>query len=239
MLSMAIRLKSPDWRVYVVESPADLQDGGRLYVALGLDRELAQNLRQLCGFDQVGVDRSCRRTTAGWHLVRDIQWVTHAERRTLVPVIGTVAQKLALIQKHEPYINGSEFKKMLNTKRKTPVDGWLLLTDVPTGVMTLEEGKSLLTFSTVRSVPSAQPSHCHGPAKYAHRLHTFPMCVCQATVTPIVNIPLQLSPQQPLPPQPQPQPLSSIPPATVVPATVAPATIAPTSVAPGRVHAVC
>ena len=171
---MAIRLKSPDWRLYVVESAADLQDGGRLYVALGLDRELAQNLRQLCGFDQVGVDRSCRRTTAGWHLVQEIQWVRHAERRTIVPVIGTVAQKLALIQKHEPYINGSEFKKMLNKKRKTPVDGWLL-TDVPAGVMTLEEGKNLLTFSTVRSVPSAQLFHCL--AKYAHRLNTFPVCL--------------------------------------------------------------
>ena len=154
---MAIRLKSPDWRVYTVESRKDLEEGGSLWIVLGLKEKLAGNLRQLCGFDVIGADRVCRKTASGWHLVDHptlkehlVQWVTHVEKRIIVPVAGSATDKLKLIQAYEPTIKSGEFRKMLVNDRKTPVDGWSKL-EMPNAVTTLKDGELL----QVSSKPSA------------------------------------------------------------------------------------
>lgn len=179
---MAIRLKSPDWRIYTVERRADLELYGRLYVALNLHAELAKNLRQLCGFDVVGTDRGGRKTASGWHLVDHptlkehlVQWVTHAEKGVIVPVAGSATDKLKLIQAYEPAIKSGEFKKLLNNDRKTPVDGWSKLDEMPNAVTTLKDGELL----QVSSKPSAQlmprphemcsRSHCFSGDRHTYR----------------------------------------------------------------------
>ena len=116
---MCTRLISPDWKVYVVE---------KVYVVA-----------------EVGADRSCRKVAAGWLPLHLIKWVKHVDRHTTVPIVGsTVAEKLALMSAYDPGINGSELKKLLNGKRTSPVNGWEL-TNMPTEVLSLHNGESLLT----------------------------------------------------------------------------------------------
>ena len=70
-----------------------------------LERHLAANLRQLLGFDEVGEDRTTRRAAAGWYNLRDVKFVLNTTTRLLVPLVGTVDDKLKQMQQHEPDID--------------------------------------------------------------------------------------------------------------------------------------
>ena len=88
---MAKRLVSPDWRTYRVASKEDLT---ALTVALNIHWKLAGNLRQLLEFDEVGSDRARRHVASGWHLLNEMQWVVDTGSSEVVPLCGTVSEKL-------------------------------------------------------------------------------------------------------------------------------------------------
>ena len=58
-----VRLVSPDLKLHIVTGPQELRE---LVRVLGLDRKLGGNLRQLCGWEAVGTDRSGRYHAENW-----------------------------------------------------------------------------------------------------------------------------------------------------------------------------
>ena len=76
----------------------------------------------------------------------------HEHHRALV---GTAAEKLAIIRSHQPDIEEKPFKNLLNGSKKTPLGVWKKMTSAP--VMNINHGDSLLdrlSTATVRSLTS-------------------------------------------------------------------------------------
>lgn len=145
-------LLSPTWRVYFVTDEPALE---ALIKELQIEWRLAGNLRQLCAFRKVGDDRGGRSTCHGWHLFESVQFVVNTATNTIVPVVGTAAEKLAIIRSHQPDIEEKPFKNLLNGSKKTPLGVWKKMTSAP--VMNINHGDSLLdrlSTATVRSLTS-------------------------------------------------------------------------------------
>ena len=169
-----------NWRVHHVADPDALK---ALVTSLNIDSQSASNLRQLLGWSEVGTDRSARHIMAGWYLLREVQWLLNTESREIVPLCGTAAQKLELVQRHEPGVPGGALKKLLNGRRTTPLGKWKKLAAAPPVVMDLNDGESIVGHS-LPAVTQAMPP----VAPIATPLHVAPInCVA------IPNIPMGIA----------------------------------------------
>ena len=155
---MAKRLVSPDWRTYRVASKEDLT---ALTVALNIHWKLAGNLRQLLEFDEVGSDRARRHVASGWHLLNEMQWVVDTGSSEVVPLCGTVSEKLKLMQQRDAGIDGLALKKLLNGSRKADVGRWKKLAEMPYIYVDLSDGDSVLG----RFLPRAVTQTSHGQSE--------------------------------------------------------------------------
>ena len=157
------RLISPERTIHRIASRADLDE---LVEARGVGWQLAGNLRQLLGYDQVGADRTRRRTASGWYLLHEAKWLLNTESRLLVPLFGTVRERLTAMQEHEPGIDEGQLKNLCNGKRKKAVGNWRKLDVAPSVVMELDDGSSItgltlppdmLDFSELLDGAAAEP----------------------------------------------------------------------------------
>ena len=82
---MAQRIVSPDLKLYIVADQEALLD---LVQALKLGWALHGNLKQLCGWAQVGADRRRRDEAANWQRLESVRWLKHDTSEELVPVVG-------------------------------------------------------------------------------------------------------------------------------------------------------
>ena len=153
-----MRLLAPDWRVHDISCSKDLQE---LVAARGIKGKLAANLRQLCAFDEIGDDRDERHTASGWYRIEDtrhVQFVQSFEKQLIVPVVGSVQEKFAIIQQHDSNIKASAFKDLLNGKRQTPLLGWTKVKGLPTAVVNLSNGDVLPSLISQVSSRTPQPT---------------------------------------------------------------------------------
>ena len=80
------KLVSPDHILYIVHTRDELK---ALVRRLGIGYQLAGNLRQLCGWEDVGDGHSGRGLASGWTLLELVRWVKHDCHKYFYPAIGT------------------------------------------------------------------------------------------------------------------------------------------------------
>ena len=152
-----------------------------------------------------------------------MQYVEHSQNRLVVPVVGSVDDKLAIILQQDANMTNiaSAFKNLLNGKRKTALLGWSKMTGMPAVVSNLSSGAFLR--SVISQVSSRTRRH---PRTHAHsnlhcidrlRLHSFgwqgAVPVATAPTTPIAPT----APTAPIAPAVPPAPYDHAKRRTIVP----------------------
>ena len=97
------KLVSPDRRLYVVTTEAELQkivpQAERTAKAEKARRELLKNLRQLLGWTAVGNcngdkdDRRERKMAGNWQPLVFVTWIKHDNAAEIVPLVGSHSHK--------------------------------------------------------------------------------------------------------------------------------------------------
>ena len=87
---------SPDWKLHRI--PDDKTEAAaavaKLVKELNIGWRLAGNLRQLCGVDVVGTDRTQRKEASGWMLLSLPRWLKHDASNTFFIVSGNLTRLL-------------------------------------------------------------------------------------------------------------------------------------------------
>ena len=94
------KLVSPEHIVYIVNSRNELKE---LVRRLRIDEKLAGNLRQLCGWQEVGDGHSGRGLASGWTLLHLVRWLRRDGIDTYIVAIGSLARHLPQIRKAVPH----------------------------------------------------------------------------------------------------------------------------------------
>ena len=134
-------LVTPECTILRIRSIAALEN---LIDARKIDRRFATNLRQLLDFTAVGSDRRTRHRAGQWFSIEAIQWMLNEQSGLVVPLMGTMRERLAKMQQHEPDINTKQMELLLNKKRKAAVGMWHLLRNIP---FEPQHGQSILGIS--------------------------------------------------------------------------------------------
>ena len=135
---------SPDWKLHRI--PDDKTEAAaavaKLVKELNIGWRLAGNLRQLCGVDVVGTDRTQRKEASGWKLLSLPRWLRHDESNIFFIVSGDLTKAFAKMPELAASgISFSMFKKILNGELKEKA-GWRRH-EQPAFVETLSDGASL------------------------------------------------------------------------------------------------
>ena len=134
-------LVTPECTILRIRSIAALEN---LIDARKIDRRFATNLRQLLDFTAVGSDRRTRHRAGQWFSIEAIQWMLNEQSGLVVPLMGTMREKIAQMQLHEPDINPKQMELLLYRKRKAAVGVWTLLRNIP---FEPQHGQSILGIS--------------------------------------------------------------------------------------------
>ena len=109
---MTTKLVSPEHIVYQVNSREELKE---LVRRLRIDEKLAGNLRQLCGWQQVGDDHSGRGRASGWTLLHLVRWLRREGMDTYIVAIGSAPQIRNAVPGLKEVTNSDDHvKKLLN-----------------------------------------------------------------------------------------------------------------------------
>ena len=108
--SIMRKLVSPDHVLHIVADQAALETR---MSALGLESKLKGNLRQLCGYDQVGGDRHVREFASGWTLLENVRWLQRDGIEFFLPTFGSARQ----IREKVPRIATGKFSVCVRVKR--------------------------------------------------------------------------------------------------------------------------
>uniref|UniRef100_A0A7S0LL13 Uncharacterized protein n=1 Tax=Coccolithus braarudii TaxID=221442 RepID=A0A7S0LL13_9EUKA len=88
---------SPDWKLHRI--PDDKTEAAAAVAKLvkepNIGWRLAGNLRQLCGVDAVGFDRTQRKEASGWMLLSFPRWLKHDASNTFFIVSSDLGQAFA------------------------------------------------------------------------------------------------------------------------------------------------
>ena len=116
-----VRVVSPDRVVYTILNEAAISSlVDELYP--GRDRSwrnhLVGNLKQLCGFQNVGDGRAPRAAAENWKLLDDVVWIRLDGSDEYVPLVGTVTHMFeSVMQLREDFINTKEALRELMPSR--------------------------------------------------------------------------------------------------------------------------
>ena len=152
---MPQRLVSPDLKLYIVAGPEALRD---LVKVLKLGWVLGGNLQQLCGWAEVGADRTDRKEAGNWQLLESVRWLKHDNGNEIVPVVGKYSHmfKSVVQLRADMDFPQSSLEKLLR-RRFEHLKGWRLVEE-PAGVRQLLHGDSLKGFFDVEQ--SNVQVHC-------------------------------------------------------------------------------
>ena len=155
---MTTKLVSPEHIVYHVNSREELKE---LVRRLRIDEKLAGNLRQLCGWQDVGDDRSGRGHASGWTLLHLVRWLRREGIDTYIVAIGSAAQiRSAAAGLKEVTSSDDHVKKLLNGERKKWPTGWTCLPkgSMPIDADRVESGGSIDRLRVPGALQPAAPS---------------------------------------------------------------------------------
>ena len=141
---MAQRIVSPDLKLYIVNDEEALRD---LVKALELGLPLDGNLKQLCGWAQVGADRLDRKEAANWQRLESVRWLMRDNSDELVPLVGKYQWMFDSVvqQRDDMDFPLTSLKKLLNGKYKH-LKGWRVVR-APVAAWSLQNGASLVGLS--------------------------------------------------------------------------------------------
>ena len=143
---MPQRLVSPNLKLYIVAGPEALRD---LVKVLKLGWVLGGNLQQLCGWAEVGADRTDRKETSNWQLLESVRWLKHDNGNEIVPVVGKYSHMFkSVVQLRADMDFPQPSLEKLLRRRFEHLKGWRLVEE-PAGVRHLRHGDSLKGFSDV------------------------------------------------------------------------------------------
>ena len=120
---------SPDWKLHRIpdEKTEAAAAVAKLVKELNIGWRLAGNLRQVCGVDAVGSDRTQRKEASGWMLLSLPRWLKHDASNTFFIVSGDLRQAFAKMPELAASgISFSMFKKILNGELKEK-NGWYVI----------------------------------------------------------------------------------------------------------------
>jgi hypothetical protein len=146
---MVKRLVSPERTLYIVHDRDELK---LLVQTLELGWQLGGNLRQLCGWEELGSGRINKHLAGNWKLLDDIVWLKPPDNNILVPIVGNISWW----QKETPELQGkdlpmSSLKKLVNGTREN-VQGWKRWNPTIVQLRAVAHGESLVNRITAIQV---------------------------------------------------------------------------------------
>ena len=135
----------------------------------GLDAVEKGNLRQLCGFAQIGQDTRLGKTYASnWTMMRDVRWLQHGSSDVVYAAIGSYEYEW--MKTNIPGLNcltDDQLKKLMGARRKS---GLWKQVGYPAAVFDLADGASLVGLTS--SGRSSQGSRFETPSLSHDEAHS-------------------------------------------------------------------
>ena len=159
-----LKLVSPELTVHAVDGSATLE---RLMTDRGLDAVEKGNLRQLCGFAQIGRDTRIGKTYASnWTMLRDVRWLQYGSSDVVYAAIGSYDWMKTNI----PGLNcltDDQLKKLMGARRKS---GLWKKVGMPAAAFDLADGARLVGLTS--SGRSSQGNRFESPSLSDDEAHS-------------------------------------------------------------------
>ena len=134
-----MRIVSPQRVLYEVQDREELK---ALVTELKLGWKLGGNLCQLCGWEQVGADRTGRGEADNWQKLCDVTWLKRDGSDVIVPVVGKPTWIMENVPELKDMMQPASLRKLRNGNLKV-VNGWRCVAQPP-AVAQLSSGTSLV-----------------------------------------------------------------------------------------------